>query len=175
MDGTAGGATLRHFLTFRESSRYIAYSLAVGQVIGWRAYVRVASALDIRGQLAPHEASQSFETKVYHPNLDALAAVSGIVPLMREMGLNPLADVFAIGRLRRDDLPHPGYARLLRELPQQRNRHVGFDIVLAHVARVAAVVLQKLHHVVHVPGQVNGHRYGATGMDRGIRSGLLRR
>ena len=101
-----------------------------------------------------------------------MAAVPGVVPGLGEVGLDALTGEIAKGVLGRDDFPYADYAGLFRELPQQGHGHIGFNVVLAHVAGVAAVVLQELRHVVHVAGQVDGHRHRAAGVDRGIRGGI---
>ena len=75
--------------------------------------------------------------------------------------------------MRRHDGRHPLYPELLRECPQQRHGHVGFDIVLAHVARVAIVLLQETDHVVHIPGQVGGHCNRLFRTDQRVLGGIV--
>ena len=91
------------------------------------------------------------------------------------MCLHTLADVFAVRWLRWNDFLHPGYARLPREFGQQRNRHIGFDIVLAHITRVAAVGYQEVRHVLHIAGEVNGHCHRTVGVNGSVRGGARSR
>ena len=84
------------------------------------------------------------------------------------MCLDALTGDGAKFRLGRDDLPHPDDARLLGKAAQQRHRHIGFNVVLAHVAGVAAVVQQELHHVQDVGRQVNGNGHRPAISDGGL-------
>ena len=81
------------------------------------------------------------------------------------MQAHGLAGNVAVGRLGRDDFPNSGYAGLLGELGQEGYGYVGFDVVFAYVAGVAAVGFQEVHDAVHVAGQVDGDGYGAAGVD----------
>ena len=95
------------------------------------------------------------------------------MPSLDQVSLDALTSNGAVIRLRRDDFPDTGDAGLLRQTSQQGHRNVGFDVVLAHVAGVSAVDNQEVHHVVHVAGQVNGHRHRPCRVDGGVRGGLL--
>ena len=63
--------------------------------------------------------------------------------------------------LRRDDRLHPEHARLLRGRHQKPHRHIGFNVVLPQIARVAAVVLEKAGYGFDFRGVLNaqGHRH----------------
>ena len=72
------------------------------------------------------------------------------MPYLGEMSLNPLTGEVAVCRGGRNDFPHADDAGLFRQLAQQSHWHVGFDIVLADIARVAVVILEEVRHIVHV-------------------------
>ena len=114
---------------------------AIRYVAGESAHICVTSGPHRRRELGPHKRTEIVEAKetVDYTDLDALAAVSGPVPSLRKMRANTLAPDLAEFPLRRDDFPHSDDSRLFRYLCQQRHRDVGFDVVLAHIARVAAI------------------------------------
>ena len=141
-----------------------AIHLAVGYVAGKHPYVSVAPGHHAVGQLGSHEVTESFKAAVNYSHLDPLAAVPGVVPGSCAVGLDSLAGDIAIHRPGRNYFPHADDTGLLRELSQQGYRHVGFHIVLAHVAGIAAVDYQELHHLVHILGQVDDHRHRAAGV-----------
>ena len=95
------------------------------------------------------------------------------MPGRGRVGLDPLAGYWAKLLLWRDDLPHPYDTVLFRYRSQQGHRHVGFDVVLAHVAGVAAVVLQELHNIIDGAGQVDGHRHRLIQVHRRVLGGVL--
>ena len=134
-------------------------ALAVGQVPGESAHVRETHHPCWLRQFDTGKAAEPFECAVDYSYLHARAGDSGLMPGCCEVSTHALTGYVAVGRLGRDDFPHPDDAGLLRDRSQESQRHVGFDVVLAHVARVAAVVLQVADHGVHVAGQVNGHSH----------------
>ena len=131
--------------------------------------------MNVCREFNPHEVTETLEPQIDYAHLDALAAVPGLVPGFRKVYLDALAGEVAVRRLGRYDFPHPDDPRLFRERPQQGHRHVGFYVVLAHVAGVAAEVFQELYRLVHVPRQVNGHLHRFCSVYRGVRGGVLRR
>ena len=181
MSGIADGPALDHFAALgeREANGRVIDSLAVGEVLGEHADIRVAAGDHRRRQVGSHEAAQAPEATVDYPHLDALPGVSRLVPGHRAVH-RPSVPRHRRGpliRLRGDDLPHAYDTRLLREPYQQGHRYVGLDVVLAHVARITPVLLQKPPHLIDVAGEVDGHRHrssmGHGGAPGGVPNGGL--